>query len=122
MKNKTVLGLALLSALLLVGLVLTFLRVSDLKTTVADLETSTNQQITELEASTNQQIAELETEITNLETTVSELETSTNQQIEDLENTASQFCTDLEEQNRNVLTPSIRARHYITWDCEFSDQ
>ena len=120
MKNKTVLGLALLCVLLLVGLVLTFLRVSDLKTTIADLETSTDQQITDLETSTDQQIADLETsteqQIADLEAStnqqITNLETSTEQQITGLETITSQLCLDISQRNEN----------YITWDCEFSGQ
>ena len=102
MKNKTVLGLALLCVLLLVGLVLTFLRVSDLKTTIADLETSTDQQITDLETSTDQQIADLET-------------------------VASELCrealamVEIFHADRSSLV-SQGGQYILTWDCEFSGQ
>ena len=114
MKNKTVLGLALLCVLLLVGLVLTFLRVSDLETTVADNETSRDITISHLINSMGDYYEELETTIADLEAStnqqITNLETSTEQQITGLETITSQLCLDISQRNEN----------YITWDCEFS--
>jgi hypothetical protein len=116
MKNKTVLGLALLCVLLLVGLVLTFLRVSDLETTVADNETSRDITISHLINSMGDYYEELETTIADLEAStnqqITNLETSTEQQITGLETITSQLCLDISQRNEN----------YITWDCEFSGQ